>query len=254
MQTRDLHRPQKAGSPLASCLQGGCLLLVLGLGYLALRAQPTGEGTPRAVYEHTPPLRPTFGGGASSRPGGSLGASIEPWHGVVPPEEEGGGAAAPEGGDADIDVLLGVITYPPNFDARVMLRDFNTRPGVADGRVKVEYVVGDSYYTEPPGAAMQQRMAAEVEKHGDVVFVSAREALPHVGKVNPSPNHGPSPGPSPGPGPGPSPGPSPHQATEKSAAWWLSAPLRSNAKFFCKTDDDSLVHLSHLVRVRVRVS
>ena len=44
-----------------------------------------------------------------------------------------------------------------------------------------------------------------------------RERLPHVGK-----------------------------ATEKSAAWWLSAPLRSNARFFCKTDDDSLVHLSHL--------
>ena len=176
MQTRDLHR-QKPGSPLASCLQGGCLLLVLGLGYLALRAQPTGEGTPRAVYEHTPPLRP------SSRSGGSLGSSIEPWHGVVPPEEEGGADAAPEGADADVDVLVGVITYPPNFDRRVMLRDFNSKPGVADGRVKVEYVVGDSYYTEPPGAAMQQRMAKEVEEHSDVVFVSAREALPHVGKV-----------------------------------------------------------------------
>ena len=34
MQTRDLHRPQKPLSPLAACLQGGCLLLVLGLGYL----------------------------------------------------------------------------------------------------------------------------------------------------------------------------------------------------------------------------
>ena len=56
-----------------------------------------------------------------------------------------------------------------------------------------------------------------MEEHGDVVLVQAREALPHVGK-----------------------------ATEKSAAWWLSAPLRSNARFFCKTDDDSLVHLSHL--------
>ena len=186
MQTRDLHRPQKPGSPLASCLQGGCLLLVLGLGYLALRAQPTGEGTPRAVYEHTPPLRPTFGG-ASSRPGGSLGASIEPWHGVVPPEEEGGAAAAPESADADVDVLVGVITNPPNFERRVMLRDFGSRPGVADGRVKVEYVVGDTYYTDPPGAAMQQRMAKEVEEHADVVFVSAREALPHVGKVTPLP-------------------------------------------------------------------
>ena len=156
MQTRDLHRPQKPFSPLAACLQGGCLLLVLGLGYLALRTQPTGAGTPSAVYEHTPPLRPT-----SSRPGGALGASIEPWHGTLPPEERGR-VAALEGADPDVDVLVGVITNPPNFDRREMLRDFGSKPGVADGRVKVEYVVGDTYYTEPPGAAMQQRMAKEV--------------------------------------------------------------------------------------------
>ena len=160
MQTRDLHRPQKPFSPLAACLQGGCLLLVLGLGYLALRTQPTGAGTPSAVYEHTPPLRPTSAG-ASSRPGGALGASIEPWHGTLPPEERGR-VAALEGADPDVDVLVGVITNPPNFDRREMLRDFGSKPGVADGRVKVEYVVGDTYYTEPPGAAMQQRMAKEV--------------------------------------------------------------------------------------------
>ena len=56
MQPRDLHRPQKPTSPLTSCLRGGCLLLVLGLAYVALQAQPT-EG-PSAVYEHTPALRP----------------------------------------------------------------------------------------------------------------------------------------------------------------------------------------------------
>ena len=38
----------------------------------------------------------------------------------------------------DIDVLVGVITNPPNFDS-------GSRPGVADGRVHVEYVVGDRY-------------------------------------------------------------------------------------------------------------
>ena len=27
---------------------------------------------------------------------------------------------------------------------------------------------------------------------------------------------------------------------------WLTAPLRAKAKFYCKTDDDSLVHLAHL--------
>lgn len=56
-----------------------------------------------------------------------------------------------------------------------------------------------------------------MEEHGDVVLVQAREALPHVGK-----------------------------ATEKSAAWWLTAPQRSGARVFCKTDDDSLIHLGHL--------
>ena len=117
----------------------------------------------------------------------------------------------------DIDVLVGVITNPPNFDRRKMLRDFGTQPGVADGRVHVEYVVGDRYYAKPPGHEVQQRVADEAKQHGDLVFVPARENLPHVGK-----------------------------ATEKSAAWWLSAPLRSRARFFCKTDDDSLVHLSHL--------
>lgn len=47
--------------------------------------------------------------------------------------------------------------------------------------------------------------------------MDARERLPHVGK-----------------------------ATEKSAAWWLTAPKRSGARFFCKTDDDSLIHHEHL--------
>ena len=56
MQPRDLHRPQKPTSPLVSCMQGGCLLFVLGLVYAALRAQPA-EG-PAIVYEHTPALRP----------------------------------------------------------------------------------------------------------------------------------------------------------------------------------------------------
>ena len=58
MQPRDLHRPpEKSG--VVSCLQGSCLLFVLGLVYAALRAQPA-EG-PAVVYEHTPALRPVQG-------------------------------------------------------------------------------------------------------------------------------------------------------------------------------------------------
>ena len=57
MQPRDLHRPQKPTSPLISCLKSSCLILViLGLVYVTLRAQPT-EG-PNIVYEPTPALHP----------------------------------------------------------------------------------------------------------------------------------------------------------------------------------------------------
>ena len=59
MQPRDLHRPQEKKNGVVSCLQGSCLLFVLGLVYAALRAQPA-EG-PAIVYEHTPALRPVQG-------------------------------------------------------------------------------------------------------------------------------------------------------------------------------------------------
>lgn len=59
MQPRDLHKPQQQVSPLGSCLRGICLLLILGLAYVALRVQPT-EG-PSAVYEKTPALHPVGG-------------------------------------------------------------------------------------------------------------------------------------------------------------------------------------------------
>ena len=116
-----------------------------------------------------------------------------------------------------VDVMLGVISDPRRADRRDMLRRFNQEPGVSDGAVRVEFVFGDTYYRSPPSHEVQQRVAEEAVRHGDVRFVAGRENLPHVGK-----------------------------ATEKSAAWWMSAPLRSRAKFFCKTDDDSLVHLAHL--------
>ena len=188
-----------------SALLGAALLVVL------LSHQPS---APTRVLVEGAAERATAAAARSLRPladalpsGGSLGLAL-PIDGIM----------AESGEAEDIDVLVGVITNPPNFARREMLRDFGTKPGVADGRVSVEYVVGDAYWThEPPSAAVQEQVAAEAREHGDVVFVKAREALPHVGK-----------------------------ATEKSAAWWLSAPTRSGARFFCKTDDDSLVHLAHL--------
>jgi hypothetical protein len=123
-------------------------------------------------------------------------------------------------------VLLGVISYPPNFEQRSLLRRFSRESGGRRGggrvpgqgpHVATEYVFGDSYFGPPPPREVQARLAAEAERHRDVFFVPAREALPNVGK-----------------------------ASEKSAAWWLGAPSRSAARFFCKTDDDSLIHGAHL--------
>ena len=66
MQPRDLHKPPEPTSPLASCLRGLALLLVLSLAYVALQAQPT-EG-PSAVYEHARALRPVGGKSQAEAP------------------------------------------------------------------------------------------------------------------------------------------------------------------------------------------
>ena len=123
---------------------------------------------------------------------------------------------------ADPFVLLAAISAPQNGASRSMIRRFLSLDGVHDPDTCVEFVVGDQYHSKAKGTAERHRQwleeaAQESRAHGDLVRIRGREGLPHVGK-----------------------------ATEKSAAWWLSAPLRSRAKWFCKTDDDSLVHAQHL--------
>jgi len=136
----------------------------------------------------------------------------------VPSAAARGTPAAPARDDeAPPFILLGVITNPLSFELRRMLRDFAVLSGGQAGGVRTEFVVGNSYFKDPPTAEQQAAVAAEAAAHDDVVFVNGREKLPHVGK-----------------------------ATEKSAAWWSTAPLRSAAAIFCKTDDDSLIHLGHL--------
>ena len=114
-------------------------------------------------------------------------------------------------------VLIGTISSPANAARRALLREFSRRRGVRDAGVRAEFVFGDAYFGRTPPAAAQARVAEEARREGDVVFVGGREGLPHVGK-----------------------------AAEKSAAWWRTAPKRSSARFFCKTDDDSLIHHGHL--------
>ena len=108
-------------------------------------------------------------------------------------------------------VLIGVISTPSKFARREMIRDFANATR-SELKVQTEFVFADRYFERPPPLDVQERLGAEVDRHGDAVFVDARERLPHVGK-----------------------------ATEKSASWWLTAPLRVSANFYCKTDDDALL-------------
>lgn len=114
-------------------------------------------------------------------------------------------------------VLLGVITHPSHSRRRRLLRDFARRSSRAHTRVRLEFVVGRDHFRDPPSPEEHKALDEEAARWDDLVYVAARENLPHVGK-----------------------------AAEKSAAWWSTAPLRVNAAVFCKTDDDSLVHLDHL--------
>ena len=132
MQPRDLHRPPKSTSPVVSCLQGSCLLLVLGLVYGALRAQPA-EG-PTVVYEHTPALRPVPGTShveARIEPVPRANADVVPVapmpvpraaEATPPPQEDGPGrslpAVRPRGSQAGATGLasapsLGLRTHSP---------------------------------------------------------------------------------------------------------------------------------------------
>ena len=115
-------------------------------------------------------------------------------------------------------LLIGCISSPEGFARRSMLRSFaEATAGPPARRVRTEFIFGERFFARLPPVAAQRRLADEARRHHDAVFVDGRERLPHVGK-----------------------------ATEKSAAWWLSAPRRSGARFFCKTDDDSLLHHEHL--------
>lgn len=152
-----------------------------------------------------------------------------------------------DGDGNDPYLLIGVISSPSAFARREMLRSFGKASGHGARRVATEFVFGDRFFEGGPPLRMQERLAEEARAHGDIVFVNGREKLPHVGK-----------------------------ATEKSAAWWqvcVAIPLRTSllcvvipmtspssaawwqtaprraprgTRFFCKTDDDSLIHHQHL--------
>jgi len=130
-------------------------------------------------------------------------------------------------GKRDGVVLMAVITNPSHIKERAELRAFyRDRFPTEQGKVRVVFVMGNNYFLgnppKPLSAETKQLLKvvmAESKEQGDIVWVDGREALPHVGK-----------------------------ATEKSAAWWQTAPSLGNYGYYCKSDDDSLIHLSRLRR------
>ena len=121
-------------------------------------------------------------------------------------------------------VLLGVMSNPTSDRLRVQLREWNSLFAAhRQGNVAVRFVFGSSFYnaTEQPPAEAVSSAQQENSTHGDLLFVDGRERLPHVGVV-----------------------------TEKSAAFWREiAAKEPGFAFYCKSDDDTMVHLDRLDRV-----
>mmetsp|Transcript_19907 Transcript_19907/g.58764 ORF Transcript_19907/g.58764 Transcript_19907/m.58764 type:complete len:535 (-) Transcript_19907:131-1735(-) len=138
-----------------------------------------------------------------------------------------GGAKPDDPAKRDGSLLLAVITNPAHFDERAHVRRFYQEAFPEERtKVRVVFVVGKNIYLgNPPKPlsaekkAMMAKLTAESKEFGDIVWVDGRENLPHVGK-----------------------------ATEKSAAWWQTAPSLGSYGHYCKSDDDSLIHISRLRR------
>ena len=135
-------------------------------------------------------------------------------------------------------ILLGIMTSPLNPRLRTQWREWASLFKVNQNGVDVRFVVGKAFHN-PAGLGRRRRRKlllpadgtagltpeamVRTERDalpggGDFVFVEGREKLPHVGKV-----------------------------TEKSASWWLNIGReRPGYDFYCKADDDTLVHLDRL--------
>lgn len=116
-------------------------------------------------------------------------------------------------------VLLGVMSNPGNDVLRSGIRKWSARFASHRAAVDVRFVYGTSFYnaSAAPAAALAS-LERERAENDDFFFVEGRERLPHVGVV-----------------------------TEKSAAWWRSVAERMPGyRYYCKSDDDTLVHLDHL--------
>ncbi len=128
--------------------------------------------------------------------------------------------AAPSN-QSSLPILLGVMSNPMNARMRTQWREWAQLFSERESGVKVRFVLGSSFYGTQQAATPREMLRGEAEKFRDLVYVDGREKLPHVGKV-----------------------------TEKSASWWLTAAREHPGhSFYCKCDDDTLVHVDRLRHV-----
>ena len=109
-------------------------------------------------------------------------------------------------------LAVGIITAPAHFDRRLWIRQ---KLRVSDARcrgIRVLFVLGQKNRMR---GAQRRAVRHEERAHDDIVFVNARDWVPHA-------------------------------VAEKSLAWWEYAAANLRAKWYMKTDDDSLAHLPRL--------
>ena len=121
-------------------------------------------------------------------------------------------------------VLLGVMSNPYKPLLREQWREWASTFNGTGTSVRVRYVFGKTVYQQNDDQGLNTAelptVKSEVKPSGesDHIFVAGREKLPNVGVV-----------------------------TEKSAYFWQSATsIDATARWFCKCDDDTLVHLDRL--------
>ena len=124
-----------------------------------------------------------------------------------------------------VRILLGVMSNPTSSRLRDQLREWNHRFAIHRRGVDVRYIFGSSFYGGVNGSSDAEvpheaivGARSEAAAHDDLLYVNGRERLPHVGVV-----------------------------TEKSAAFWREVGgLAPDYNFYCKSDDDTMVHLDRL--------
>lgn len=139
----------------------------------------------------------------------------------------------------DFKVLLGVMSNPTSPRLRNQLREWYAHFESLGNGVDVRYVFGATFHNGTDGNGVggsgsnelisiptlvpglsdaAAGVRSEAETHDDLFYVDGRERLPHVGVV-----------------------------TEKSAAFWREVgDAHPGYQFYCKSDDDTMVHLDRL--------